>query len=175
MSHDRDGTVVDLLGLRKGMRDFTYFVGRREVVRELRSAFVGNPAWLYGARRIGKSSLARRVQAIAQAEGRRCKWVDLSDVDANHFTALLARATDGAGSSGDGLRLQFEALARTTQEGSELTIVCDEMDAVAPNLRTDEQAFLRRLTHEYQGFSYLFISRASPFSGSRSLLTSSSS
>ena len=56
---------------------------------------------------------------------------------------------------------KFESLAKSSIERPVL-LIFDEMDNVAINLKTNEQAFLRRLDSEYDQFCYCFISRQPP-------------
>lgn len=156
-------TVLTRLGARQALTDFTYFVGRRETLRELTGGGAGNNFWIYGARRVGKSTIARRIQRSVNDEATQSMWVDLSDVTSSHFECLIERTlrTTRFAGAGDS-KARFESLARTATAERPILVVYDEMDNIAPNLRADDQAFLRRVASENIRFNYLFISRGDP-------------
>src|SRR5687767_10356878 len=93
--------VLTRLSARQGLTDFTYFVGRRDILRELTGVGAGNNVWIYGVRRVGKSSVARRLQEDSVARGVRSIWVDMSDAHASRFDAMLRRTLRATPFAGD--------------------------------------------------------------------------
>lgn len=164
-------SVFERLAARDGMRDDRYFVGRKEALRRLRGCVVARDrhqlgcAWIHGARRIGKSSLAFRLKAQGEAEGSRVIWADASDIKPHSFEELLERVCDRADGlaqcAGESVQSRFERLARSAEK-SPTVVVLDEFDRLAIELGTEEQGFLRRLAQENGCFSYVFLTRLDP-------------
>jgi AAA domain len=163
--------VLSQLSVRHAVQSERYLVGRNELLRSLVGCYEGEQrsfAWLYGARRIGKSSVAQSVIRQAARKDTSAIYVDAGGVAS--FGELVASITRAAGTSGDNTLNAckdpvgaLEALVRTAVQRP-LLLVIDEADCVALNLRVVEQATFRRLAHEENRFACLFVSRSNPAS-----------
>lgn len=158
--------VLRLLAARQGLFDPRYFVGRAMDVGDLQGCIgCTGSGWISGPRRIGKSTLARRIADLAIEEGHGTVVIDASGISGQDFDALLTRVVEECQdrrTSGDTPMERFESLARTARK-QPLLVVLDEFDHIAVNLSGDHQAFLRRLSGDNPRFQYLFVSRADPY------------
>lgn len=156
--------IIQLLGTRGAMNDFTLFVGRSTEIRKLEGV-AGAPhncAWLHGPPRNGKSSLARLIADRARRSGKRVSLVDVADVDAGDFEEILARAVVGAGQPHPPRDNARTAFCRLMDRKEPLLIVFDEFDRHAMRLGLDEQACLRSQKETHASLNYLFVTRTDP-------------
>lgn len=169
MSHPTQQTIADLSTTR-ALRNDRFYVGRREDSTRLSGTVAGESrqnVWIHGARRIGKSSLARKLERDATEQGTLAVWCDMSDCEPTQFDDVLERAVTQAEKglqisfSGSRGRERFDQLleSRVTQP---LMIIFDEFDRVAPCLALEEQKFLRKRSEAQLLLSYVFVTRARP-------------
>jgi hypothetical protein len=165
--------VVERLAVRESMSDPRYFVGRDRLIGGLPclSSNQRGPVWLFGAQRIGKSSIAKALERKAKDKGDLVIWVDLIDADRRTFnewlSVILQRAREDADNfqltdeQSENPRFGLEALAKYSNRQPVL-LIFDEFDRMAMQMRLDEQAFLRKLSHNHYSFTYVFITRSDP-------------
>ncbi|MFC1844051.1 ATP-binding protein [Thermodesulfobacteriota bacterium] len=163
--------VFSALGIKTGIADEKYFVGRKLEMANLSCCYIGEnrgSAWIHGPRRIGKTSLANMIARQASSNDTLVLKADVIDINGDSgtlFDNMLIRLTKKAHKllpiEGDTIYKNFESLARYSDKRP-LLIIIDEVDKVAISMKTDEQAFLRRLVSEYDKFSYCFISQQAP-------------
>ena len=157
-----------LLSVKDGMSDSRYFVGRKELLSNLSGCVFGDqrsPAWIYGPKRIGKSSVAQAIARKAKDSETTVIWVDCIDLCNRDIDQALQRTLEKSkfrtiASRGD-TKKAFEKLAAASEKVP-ITIIFDEFDKVALNLKINDQAFLRRLATDYKRFCYVFISCLPP-------------
>jgi len=160
-------TALKLLSVRNGLRNARYFVGRRQELSSLESRLARpfDPVWIHGPHRIGKSALAWMGARLAENEGATVLELDVID----HHTLddalceVLRAAEGGFSPVGTTPREAFSALASAHEEKG-LVVVFDEFDAIAVNLRTEEQAYLRKLVSENSGLGFVFVTTQPPTS-----------
>lgn len=156
------------LSVRDGLGDDRFFVGRAELLDHLAGCYTGQQrtcAWLYGPRRIGKTSVAKEVARRAERTGTKVLFVDAMDVRPASLEALIRRVigSNGAGHQSGDERAKFEGLVRShVDQGRPFLLIVDEADGVVMNFQTNEQAFLRRLKADVSGLAYLFVSHMPP-------------
>ncbi|MFC1830510.1 ATP-binding protein [Thermodesulfobacteriota bacterium] len=161
--------IFSILGTRAGISDDRYFVGRSQHLSSLSICYYNqsrrSSAWLYGSRRIGKTSLADVLAKKAENNGTTVIRVDAIDLTENHFENLLIRTLEKAKSfvtnNQKSIKENFEQLVKTSKDNP-LLIIFDEMDKIAINLKIQDQAFLRRLDSDNERFCYCFISCLPP-------------
>lgn len=161
-------STLELLASKDGLRDGRLFVGRR---RQLSlCAGLGTTAsaiWIWGPRRIGKTSLADELErqfAARFPEGRRAR-VDAStlhDID-DLLGAIVAQCASGSSARADSdQRARFQRLAVSTSTGPPLLVIIDEFDRLAPRLWEADQATLRAATTGGRKVNYIFVSHIDP-------------
>jgi len=156
--------IFNLLGVKQGMTDDRYFVGREELLSSISCCASGEqrtPVWIYGPRRIGKTSIANAVSRKAKKENTTVIYLDTSDLPSDSIEGVLERSVSRVKRQfhvdpGD-IKQQFESIAEKSVE-KPILFIFDEFDKIATNMLMDDQAFLRRLDAENKKFSYLFIS-----------------
>lgn len=160
--------VFSLLSVKDGMINGRYFVGREELLSNLNGSVVGiqrSSAWIYGPRRIGKSSVGRALVRMAEDSGTAIVYVDAIDLADEGFIGALQRALQKSAPFSSFPKCEvkgaFEALASSSRDHP-ITVIFDEFDKVALSMKMNEQAFLRRLATDYEQFSYVFISCLPP-------------
>jgi hypothetical protein len=157
MSQRRDA-VLQRLGKGMGLRDPFSFVGREQERRALRNALLGQQSgsvWIYGPRRIGKTSLVDRLREETSLT---TLFVDAGTVAEFSAVALL-EGIDEAGRCALG---EDFSLKRTAQSQS-ISVVVDEFDRMCLGLSRDDRALLRGLTIKYPAFAgWVFVSCDEP-------------
>lgn len=158
--------AAKMVGL-KGTLEDGCFVGRRREIQALGSALLGSQVtslWIYGPRRIGKSSLSNRIPKhqdvrIVRISCDQITWSCLDDV-LNLFAKEASEQLDCTfGSAGKPV---LKELARLSSGNRRVILVLDEFDGVAVNLQQEEQAFFRGVLQKHPYFGIIFISRLSP-------------
>ena len=144
------------------------FVGRQKEIQQLRSAVLGaqvTPLWMFGPRRIGKSSLSNRINGSAETKVIRTscdqiEWTNLGDV--SNFVANEATAQMGIKFNSSGKAILRE-LAEASSADQRIILVLDEFDKIAVNLQQEEQTFFRATLQAHPYFGVIFISRLQPW------------
>lgn len=166
MSELTRAEVIRLLGARGPMSDFRLFVGRDIELRKLEGVVhpPHNCAWLFGAPRNGKSSLARFVAQQARAEGKNVVYVSAEDLETGDFDGLLRKIVLGDKSKGrnpEVIEKAFREMAAKS-EAQPLLIVIDDFDRQAVDLNMQQQRLLRSTKETYAKLNYLFVTRRDP-------------
>ena len=76
--------VFSLLGVKDAIDNSRYFVGRDELVSNLSCSVIGkqrSPCWIYGPRRIGKSSIAKAIARKGEENNTLVFWIDAIDIN----------------------------------------------------------------------------------------------
>lgn len=155
-----------------GMRRYltpieTAFVGRRRETHILESSIQGvqvKPQWVWGARRMGKTSLSH---ALSQSEAVKIARISCDEYDwqgIDGFGELIGKEINGQLGielSGSG-KSYIKEIGRRSANNNRILLVFDEFDRFAVNLEMDEQAFLRATLQKYPYLGFLFISRVRP-------------
>jgi len=157
--------VLASLGERGPMENSRYFVGRDEYVLNLINCTEGearSPAWIYGARRIGKSSIAKELERRAITKGTSTYWIDAINITT--FEKLIKVTLDVANfhiNTEKSLSENFEDFSLLSYKRP-ILLIYDEFDRVGMSLRTEQQGLLRKLSQINRMFSYIFITHKSP-------------
>lgn len=154
-----------LLGVRGPMSDLRMFVGRDTELNMLEGVMQAphNCAWIYGAPKNGKSSLARKVQERAESEGKKqVRFVNAMEIAPTDFEGLLRAALPGPGKgAGEPAEKAFTSFVRDSESRPPL-IIFDNFDAHAIQLGLEQQRFLRSKKETYSYLNYLFVTRLDP-------------
>jgi hypothetical protein len=155
-----------------GMRRFLTpdelaFVGRRREMRIFESAIQGvqvKPLWVWGPRRMGKTSLSHALYCSQAAKIVRisCDEYDWQGID--DFGELIGKEVHsqlGMQLNGSG-KSCIKEIGKQSANNNRILLVLDEFDRFAVNLEMDEQAFLRATLQKYPYLGILFISRQRP-------------
>lgn len=160
-------SALKMLSARNGLRDARYFAGRRQELSSLetRLSHPFDPVWIHGPHRIGKSALAWMGARYAEEEGAKVIEVDVIDCRTLDEALVVAlRAAHGRDArTVKAPRDELRGLAKEHEERG-LVVVFDEFDAVAVNLQTEEQAYLRKLVSEVDGLGLVFVTTQPPSS-----------
>jgi hypothetical protein len=149
-----------------GIDDKT-FVGREKQIANMQSAVFGaqtTPLWICGPRRIGKSSLSRRIGAcdtlsVVNISCDKFVWNTVDEFIELFCQELSQKLKIKNEKKG---RAFVEEFANNTATNHRTAVVLDEFDGVAVNLEQSEQAFFRTLLQDNPFFEIVFISRAKP-------------
>jgi hypothetical protein len=150
------------------MNDFRLFVGRDIELRKLEGVIhpPHNCAWLFGAPRNGKSSIARFVAHKAREAGKNVVYVSAEDLEPGDFNGLLRKIVLGDKGSTSGrnpeiIEKAFLEMAAKS-EAQPLLIIIDHFDRQAVNLDMQQQRLLRSTKETYGKLNYLFVTRRDP-------------
>lgn len=160
--------IFSLLSCKNGMKGERYFVKRKELMAKL----IGDVSdeqhtsiWIYGARRVGKTSIANAISHFCSEKNYLSLYIDAIDFYQNGVQAVLEKSIElvkkNISLQGETLKEQFESLAKSSKSRPVLIII-DEFDKVALNMGEVDQAFFRRLDSEFNEFSFMFISCQAP-------------
>lgn len=160
--------IFSLLSCKNGMNDDRYFVKRKELMAKLIgdiSSSQHTSVWIYGPRRVGKTSIAHSISRFCNENDYLCLYIDAIDLYKNGFQTLMEKTIVLASRTvplpGNDYKEQFESLAKSSNIRPVLLII-DEFDKIALNMDEVDQAFFRRLDSEFNEFSFMFISYQSP-------------
>jgi hypothetical protein len=148
------------------MSDFRLFVGRNIELRKLEGVIhpPHNCAWLFGAPRNGKSSLARFVAQQARAEGKNVVYVSaeaLAPGDFDGFLRKIVLGDKGSGRNPEVIEKAFREMAEKS-ESQPLLLIIDHFDRLAVDLDVQQQRLLRSTKETYAKLNYLFVTRRDP-------------
>jgi hypothetical protein len=155
------------IGFRTPLFDDTTFVGRKREVKKLLASIEGSqvtPMWIWGSRRIGKTSLSYRIPKGNNIHPIRLscdqqKWQGLDSLC--EFVAQAASSQLGIELQGSGKSL-LRDLASRSKKNKVIVLILDEVDEIAINLEQEEQAFLRSTLQSNRFFGIVFVSRIRP-------------
>ena len=158
--------ILRLLTARGPLTDDSLFVRRAEELSLLDGVVHAphNCAWIFGAPRNGKSTLAEYVAKSAEKAGKQVIRVNARDVPPTDFDGLLRKAVLGdnsSGGSGETLRKSFSTLVAKSVERPML-VVFENFDRHAVELGLEQQAFLRSKKETFANLNYLFVTRLDP-------------
>lgn len=156
-----------MVGLRSPLRDDPTFVGRGREVNKIRASLLGtqvNSIWIWGPRRIGKTSLSYHLPmegglTIIRASCDKCKWSGIDSLI--EFIAAEGQSQLNIKFNSSGKELLIE-LAGRAEKSQPIILILDEVDQIAINLEQYEQAFLRATLQNNPYFGIVFISRVRP-------------
>lgn len=160
--------IFSLLSCKNGMKEERYFVRRKELMAKLIGDISDDnhtSIWIFGARRIGKTSIANAISRFCSEKNYLSLYIDAIDFYQNGVQSVMEKSIKLVKKTislqGETLKEQFESLAKSSKSRPVL-IVIDEFDKVALNMGEVNQAFFRRLDSEFNEFSFMFISYQSP-------------
>ena len=160
--------IFSLLSCKNGMKEERYFVKRKELMAKLIGDISDDQhtsIWIYGARRIGKTSIANAISRFHSKKNYLSLYIDAIDFYQNGIQSVMEKSIELVKKTislqGETLKEQFESLAKSSKSRPVLIII-DEFDKVALNMGEVDQAFFRRLDSEFNEFSFMFISYQSP-------------
>lgn len=155
------------IGFKTPLIDEITFVGRKREIRRILASIGGKqttPIWIFGARRIGKSSLSYR---LPKEEGLRIIRMSADSLEWEDIDRFAERVSKEASrqlsikTNATGKEILTE-MAGQTNEKQRLLLILDEVDRIALNLQRYEQALLRSIFQQNPFFGIIFISRLRP-------------
>ncbi len=167
MKNDKYLKVAKLFGFKSPLVDKSTFIGRKREVNKLIASLAGSQvtsAWIWGARKIGKTSLSYRIGEDENIEIIRISCDNYKWDNIETFIETIAKEAI----SQLKIELKKERLERLTElamkgkKNHHIIIILDEFDQIAVNLRQFEQAFLRATLQNNPFFGFVFISRVKP-------------
>lgn len=154
-------SLRDALAVRDAVEDERILFPRRRIMAALAGVgFVSKSVWLWGPRRSGKSTVARRLARKSATDGLQVEICDATSVTTfDAFMEWALMRLDGPRSPPHrGTR--FRELGQAP--GPPVLFVVDEADHLAAELDQDAQHLLRS-TVENGRFRYVFVTHRNPF------------
>jgi hypothetical protein len=167
MSDSGYDKAVAMVGMKVHLVENVTFVGRKKELKKLKASLEGpqlTPVWIWGSRRMGKTSLSFRLSENSTFQTVRINCDVLEWKDMDHLADVLVQETNsqlGINLKKDG-KVSLQELAKNGAGGERVILILDEFDRIAVCLEQNEQAFLRKILQESSFFSIVFISRVKP-------------
>lgn len=159
--------LAGILGSKKPLVEGRTFVGRKREILKVHAALDGeqlSSLWIWGPRRIGKTSLTYRLPQNTNVNVVR---VSCDQIEWNGFDKLIDFFAskvnkDQPMSQPLGGRDLLRQIANRSSRSQPLVIIADEFDRIAINLQQNEQAYMRSTLQEYPHFGFFFVTRSNP-------------
>jgi hypothetical protein len=159
--------AAKMVGMKVPLVENQTFVGRRREIKKMSASLEGSqvtPVWVWGPRRMGKTSLSYRISESASLRTARVSFDAYEWKDIDHLCDILALEARGQ------LKLDIQQTGRPSLDGlakkgskdKPIILILDEFDRIAVNLEQNEQAFLRMVLQDNPFFGMVFISRVKP-------------
>jgi hypothetical protein len=155
------------IGFKSPLQDPHTFVGRKREILKLEICCTGKQVtstWIWGPRRIGKTSLSYRITEFDNIYNFRINCDKHQWENFDKFCDFIKIEINNDGKTGlcnQGYFI-FDELAKISNENKHIIVILDEFDLIGINLQKFEQAYIRSILQKYPYFGLIFISRLNP-------------